>query len=137
MLEACSIAAAENVDTDRQFIATELRLHRILRWIDVDQLDHKVLIRAGGCRDKVSDWRSLQLQRSRQRFSHISQYVRAPIYKALIAYQPGAPWVVSLIHRSRHVGNRLRRIGHVGIPLARARRWIEREFEIGLEIKRL
>src|SRR6516225_54900 len=99
MLEAGSIAAAENVDTDRQFIATELRLQRILRWIDVDQLDHEVLIRAGGGRNKVCDGRSLDLQRSRQRFSHIRQHVRAPIYEALIAYQPGAPGLVSLMHR--------------------------------------
>src|SRR5213079_752994 len=121
MLEACSIATAENVDTDRQFIATELRLHRILRWIDVDQLDHEVLIRAGGARDKVCDWRALDLQRSRQRFSHISQHVRAPIYKALIAYQPRAPGVcIRELHRARHVGNWLRRIGHVGITLAKA-----------------
>src|SRR5882757_5291428 len=116
MLEACSIAAAENVDTDRQFIATELRLQRILRWIDVDQLDHEVLIRAGGGRDKVCDWRSLDLQRSRQRFSHVSQHVRPPIYKALIAYQPCAPGVIiRQRHRSRQVWNWLRRIGHVGI----------------------
>src|SRR5215831_687923 len=110
MLEACSIASAENVDTDRQFIATELRLHRILRWIDVDQLDHEVLSRAGGGRDKVCDWRSLDLQRSGQRFSHISQHVRAAIYKALIAYQQGSPNVIIReLQRSRHVENWLRR----------------------------
>src|SRR5580700_6920014 len=100
MLEAGSIAAAENVDTDRQFVATELGLHRILRWIDVVQLDHEVLIRAGGGRDQVCDWRSLDLQRSRQRFSHISQHVRAPIYEALIAYQLCAPVIIRELHRS-------------------------------------
>src|SRR5207302_6355518 len=137
MLETRSIAAAENVDTDRQFMATELRLDRILRWINVDQLDHEVPIRAGGGRDKVCDWRSLDLQRSRQHVSHISQHVWAPIYKALIAYQPGAPGVIIReLHRSRPVGNRLRRIGHVGITIAYAGRCFEREFEIGLQVKR-
>src|SRR5215467_16260685 len=117
MLEASSIAAAENVDTDWQLIAAELRLQRILRWIDVDQLDHEVLIRAGRGRDKVCDGCSLDLQRSRQRFSHISQHVRAPIDEALIAYQPGLKGPGALVvirgaHRSRQVRNGLRSEEH-------------------------
>ena len=91
MFEARPIAAAENVDTDRQFIATELGLHRILRRINVDQLDDEVLIRAGSRGEEVCNRRSFDFQRRRQLFGLIRQHVWAAIDEALIADQPRLP----------------------------------------------
>ena len=100
MLKARPVAAAENVSSDRQFVAAHRGVVRIGPRIHVDHLYHPIAVGPAGRSVKIHHRPTGQVNRRRQRLRNKRQHVRPSVHKALIVHQPRAPRV-SIIRYER------------------------------------
>ncbi len=139
MLEAGSVAAAEDVHGNRKLVAVHSQRGNSVVGEDIDELHHPVAVRAGGGGLEVDLGHAADAHGFGQDLGLVGEDVRSTLNKALVLDQPGAPSVpVVGGDGARPVGHRLRRVRGVLVELVRTRlRCRKREAAMCREIERL
>src|SRR4029077_4139286 len=97
LVTAIQISSSKTIGRNHQLIASHFRFAPDFVWIDVDQFDNEITIRASHRGDQIHDRRSADFQWLSQDFGGEGEYVGPTGGLALVADQPSLPIMLPLI----------------------------------------